>query len=168
MDNPEDQKLGRGSGGGIVPGAPSMEGWRMTGSAFKRWTLWGRSGGLKEQREGVRGRERGLAIADCAGAGGFLLEVFFRSWAVLGRSWSGLGPSWAVLGLSWSFLGRSWVILDRSWAVLGRSWASLGALFAALGASWGGLGPSWGGLGASWGVLVRSWGGWRAQKRQFS
>ena len=60
----------------------------------------------------------------------FILESFFRSWAVLGRSWGGLGRSWAVLSRSWAVLGRSWAVLGRSWSglgtILGRSRSPLG------------------------------------------
>ena len=63
----------------------------MTGSAFKRWTLYGRSGGVKEQREGVWGRER---ARDSRGprAGGFFLAVLDARVCVGGPAfWSFFG-----------------------------------------------------------------------------
>ena len=108
------------------------------------WKLLKKGGGLGEGE---------LAAAPDRRAGGFILEVFFSSWAVLVRSWDDLGAVLcrleAVLERSWP----SWAVLDRSWAVLVGSCASLRSLFGALGASWGDLGASWGGLGAVWGRL---------------
>ena len=62
MDNPEDQKLGRGSGGGIVPRSPVIKGWRI----YLRG-LFSLLGGL------------GSLLSRSWGALGFL-----------GRSWGGL------------------------------------------------------------------------------
>ena len=49
---------------------------RMTGSACKRWTLCGRSGGIKDQGRGSGGG-KGLGVPAYSEAGGFFLRVFF-------------------------------------------------------------------------------------------
>ena len=158
----------------------------MTGSACKRWTLYGRSGGLKEQREGVWGRERARGRRGLE-AGGFLFRArahahmpgeiaFFRSvsvsllgsflGAILGRSWAVLGRSWVVLGRSWdglgAVLGWFWVVLGglgRSWGIFGgqgRSWGDLGVVLGGLGVVLGGLAAVLGGLETDMGVLCRT------------
>ena len=89
----------------------------MTGSAFKRWTLYG-GPEVKEQREGVWGRERGSPVRSGEGWRIFLRGLF----SFLNRSWGCLGPSWAVLVALGSLLGRSWL----SWSFLGQSLIGLG------------------------------------------
>ena len=96
----------------------------MTGSAFKRWTLYSRSGGLKEQREGVWGRERGSApaadqrLADFSSS---LLEAVFARGNKVNSILAALGVVLVALGLILSFLVVLRAVLDRSWEVLGRS-----------------------------------------------
>ena len=68
------QKWVRNRGGG--PGEVAPLGFFMTGSACKRWTLCGRSGGTKDQGRGSGGG-KGLGVAADQEAGGFFLRVFF-------------------------------------------------------------------------------------------
>ena len=73
-------RIGEGVWGRGGSPLPLVEGWRMTGSAFKRWTLYGRSGRLKKERgsggEGARDRR-------WAKAGGFFWSTFFASFSLL-------------------------------------------------------------------------------------
>ena len=105
----------------------------MTGSEFTRWTLYGGSGGIKDQGRGSGGG-RGLGIAAGPRAGGFFLRLrvcefacFFWLFGVLfgcrglGRFWAALGVLLAPLG---SLLGRSWGVLGGG---LGRSLAIVGS-----------------------------------------
>ena len=99
----------------------------MTGSAFKRWTLycWTESkgrGGL-----GERGCRRRAGFR----AGGFILEVFFRSWPVLGGLGAALGRSCAVLRGLGVVLERSGSVLGDFGAVLEPSWGHLGSFYEA-------------------------------------
>ena len=100
----------------------------MTGSAFKRWTLYCASGGLYyTAREGVWGRE---GARDCrpSRAGGFFLRSFFALGAVL--EWS-----WAILGGLRAFLVVLGAVLDALGSVLGGLGSLLAALWPLLGCS---------------------------------